>query len=119
MKFYNDDHYDKYLKLLNEGHRSDAEWTAVLYLGTLLDAIKPGFMMRMFDFEHERIRTSCLDDDWQTSTTRKICLLAFNLWNGFVDPDSPRDSSVLGIFDGELDEYFIDAIRIRVGILYE
>lgn len=51
---------------------------------------------QMFDFKQDCIEPDGMHGGWQTSGTVRVCRLAFNLWNGYTDPEhsnaySPED----------------------------
>lgn len=47
----------------------------------------------LFDFSNDCIRPRGLSAAWQTSSTVRVSLLAFNLWNGWTESGRERDSS--------------------------
>ncbi|MDD4509461.1 MAG: DUF6075 family protein, partial [Oscillospiraceae bacterium] len=56
---------------------------------------------------------------WQTGTSKIICRLAFNLWNGYCYEECEDDQPVSAyyvtdnIFCCSYAEYFFEAIRLR------
>ena len=67
----------------------------------------------LFDFEENRIRPEGLHADWQTGGTTRLTRLAFNLWNGYTEPGSERDSSPYWCFDCGFAPYMLEGIRLR------
>ena len=39
----------------------------------------------LFDFEESLIKPEGLSAPWQTGSTKRLCRLAFNLWNGWTE----------------------------------
>lgn len=81
----------------------------------------------IFNLKENGIEPSSLIAPWQTSTTRKVTRLAFNLWNGFtgkVESDESEEEgyrigetdpafAVDNIFCSSLGRYFFEAIKLR------
>ena len=90
----------------------DAYHQALLY--TL--AICPDTRLRIgqiYDSIERTIDSAALEGGWQTSTSRRVCLLAFNLFNGFIDPNCPQASAPYDIFCCCYARYFLQAIKLR------
>ncbi len=124
IKFKSDEHRAYYLAMLEE-HRSyymrllqeepsrtDVYYRALFYTIGISKATRE-HSLRIFDSKRHIIRIECLNDSWQTSGTRKICLFAFNLFNGFVDREDYRASSPEDLFACSFAPYFVEALRIR------
>ena len=63
---------------------------------------------------HERmIDSSVLNAGWQTSSSRRVCLMAFNLFNGFIDPDNPQAATPYDLYCCSYAVYFLQAIQLR------
>jgi hypothetical protein len=69
--------------------------------------------LRIYDMKNREIRPECLKEGWQTHGSRKVCLMAFNLWNGYVSEEDPRESSPEDLFASEYASYFLISLRIR------
>ena len=50
---------------------------------------------------------------WQTSGTVRVCRLAFNLWNGYTDPEHSNAYSPEDLFCCEFAPYFMEGVKIR------
>ena len=61
-------------------------------------------------------RMGCMRDGrqegWQTGGTRRLTHLAFNLWNGYVEPGEERMSTPYEMFDCGYAPYFYEAIKL-------
>lgn len=63
---------------------------------------------------HERtMDPSVLNAGWQTSSSRRVCLMAFNLFNGFTDPRDPQAATPYDLCCCSYAVYFLQAIRLR------
>ena len=108
--FANENHKNNYKKLMqhiDKQCRGSERIQAMVYLLALLETIKPGFAKTVFDFENLLIRPDVLNEPWQTSSTRRTILLAFNLFGDYP-------ATIQEIFGYSYwDEYYCEAIRIR------
>lgn len=108
--FANEDHknnYKKLMKHIDKGCHESERIQAMVYLLALFETIKPGFSKTVFDFKNLLIKPNVLEESWQTSSTRRTILLAFNLFN-----DHP--ATIQEIFGYSYwDEFYLEAIRIR------
>ena len=68
---------------------------------------------RLFDFEEDCIRPEALNEGWQTSGSRRLCLLAFNLWNGYIEPGCEREAAPYDLFACGYAPYLLEGIRLR------
>lgn len=117
MKFRNDDHKKLYLDLMVRMKRNDAYHRSAAYLMALVPMVEDD----VFDFGEDCIRHEGLFAGWQTSSSRRVTRLMYNLWNGCcedVEADRPESTSgyyaVDSIFcDYEYAPWFYEAIRIR------
>ncbi|MDD3028385.1 MAG: DUF6075 family protein [Erysipelotrichaceae bacterium] len=67
----------------------------------------------IYDFEEQCIIPESLDKPWHTNSSFKTELLAFNLYNGYVDELAPELSSPFELFACNYNQYFGEAIKIR------
>ena len=67
----------------------------------------------LYDFETNFISLDNLDAPWQTRLTRKVCSMAYNLYNGYCDDDKPGKYTPHDIFHCSLAPYFVCALRMR------
>ena len=67
----------------------------------------------LFDFKEGIIKPEGLSAAWQTGSTRRLCRLAFNLWNGWTEEGNENRSTPYWLFDCGFAPYFFEAIRLR------
>ncbi|MFR8871980.1 MAG: DUF6075 family protein, partial [Oscillospiraceae bacterium] len=61
----------------------------------------------------DRIEPEGMHGGWQTSGTVRVCRLAFNLWNGYTDPEHSNAYSPEDLFCCEFAPYFMEGVEIR------
>lgn len=117
MKFQNNDHKERYEKILARMKKQDPYHKSAAYLMALAHLVPSD----VFDFETDGIKQSGVFAGWQTSSSRRATRLMFNLWNGWAHEEAnledwtpSTDYAVDNIFcDYEYAPYFYEAIRIR------
>lgn len=67
----------------------------------------------LFDFKGDCIKPEGLSAAWQTGSTRRLCRLAFNLWNGWTEEGKEQYSAPYDLFDCCFAPHFFEAIRLR------
>ena len=72
----------------------------------------------IYDFEAKCINIIALSATWQSSGTKRICRLAFNLFNGFhyndaLEPDTSGDFTPYELFAAPEAKFMIEAVKIR------
>lgn len=88
MIFYNKEHRNFYYDSLEKCHIHDTYHLALFYvLG--------------------------VDHAWHTSGLYQSTLLAFNLFNGFVNEEIQIDSTPYHLFASEYGAFFIEAVKLR------
>lgn len=112
LYFRNEEHKEMYYDLIKDcDGRVNCEVASVMYLLALIgDKNK---IKDCFDFEKMLIRPQCLKKDWQYSSSKAACRLAFILWNGFPSERSQKNNNIYNFFGCGWEYYFIEAIRIR------
>ncbi|MCM1265428.1 MAG: DUF6075 family protein [Candidatus Gastranaerophilales bacterium] len=68
---------------------------------------------QLFDFSTDQIKPETINEAWQTSGSKAVCRLAFNLWNGYIEEESPKDYTPDSIFCCSYAKWFWQAIRLR------
>lgn len=92
--------------------RDDSYHKAFFYLvGVCADTRQR--VNRLFDFEDDCIRSEALQEGWQTSGTYRLCLLAFNLWNGYIEPGREQDTTPYDLFTCGFAPYMMEGIKLR------
>lgn len=70
-------------------------------------------IQQMFNFKEDCIEPDGMHGGWQTSGTVRVCRLAFNLWNGYTEPEQSNAFSPEDLFCCEFAPYFMEGIKIR------
>lgn len=122
--FQDDEHYaftaEKLRQLREAGYQPDVYAQALFYtLGICADT--RAHFEDLFDMAERAIKPDGLQREWQTSGSRKVTRLAFNLWNGCTydseeDAEAGRCSpyyAVDEIFCCGYQPYFMQAVRLR------
>ena len=92
--------------------RNDCYHRALFYLiGVSGDTRK--MVDRLFDFNEDCIRPEALHSGWQTDGTYRLCLCAFNLWNGYTDADHGRNATPENLFCCGFAPYMLEGIKLR------
>lgn len=92
--------------------RDDSYHRALFYLlGVSGDTRR--MITRLFDFEEDCICPEALHEGWQTSGTHRLCLLAFNLWNGYAEPGHEADTAPYDLFACGYAPYMLEGIKLR------
>lgn len=107
-------HLEKLLKKQKISENEDVERRSCLYVLSLNSETR-SFIDKLYDFDHNNIEPSGLDYPWQTSTSRALTILAFNLYNEFTT-DCSGQSSVMGIMKYvslDIMNYIFVAMQIR------
>ena len=121
--FKNQKHENFFYDALFQCRRQDVYHQALCYCMGISDDTRAN-ANRIYDFKTGYINPDCLHDGWQTSGSRRIVLLAFNLYtDGTPTVDSAnaiddqlracREYSVSDIFCSGDAKYFWQAIRLR------
>lgn len=122
--YQDSEHYtftmEKLRQLQEAGYKPDVYALSLCYtLGVCADT--RAHFDDLFDMAEHGIKLDGLQEGWQTSGTRKVTRLAFNLWNGCTY-DSPEDADVCKhspsygvdeIFCCGYQPYFMQAVRLR------
>lgn len=109
--------YNKTIRLTSSFR--DSERKALFYtLGITHETIN--HINELYDFSENCIKLEGLKTPWQTGTSKRICRLAFNLYNGTCE-DSEYGQAWLytpyALFDSSmysLVPYMLEAVRIRL-----
>lgn len=95
LRFASPEHRDFFLDMMSEARRNDCYHRAFFYVMGIAPETRSN-IRQMFDFKQDCIEPDGMHGGWQTSGTVRVCRLAFNLWNGYTDPEhsnaySPED----------------------------
>ena len=112
IQFTNKDHEAFYYNMLKKVRSSDVFRKAFFYtMGISAETRK--YITSLFDFEEGVIKPEGLWASWQTGSTKRLCRLAFNLWNGWAEESKEQYSTPYYLFDCSFAPYFFEAIRLR------
>lgn len=106
IKFYDIQHEEQFVDVINRMNCIDCYHLAVAYLITL-DTVCRQHINQLYNFNEQCIMAEGLNESWQTSTSRKTTKLAFNLWNGYCNV------SVDEIFSCSYAPYYFESIKLR------
>ena len=112
IRFADREHKAFYNQMLTKTRNSDAYHQAFFYAMGICAETRRN-IHTLFDFKEGGIRPKGLAADWQTGGTRRLCRLAFNLWNGWTEEGKENRSTPYELFDCGFAPYFFEAIRLR------
>lgn len=110
--FKSKQHQQFYYEMLEKANCDDCYHKAFFYtMGVCSDT--RNHIGTLFNFKENRIIPTGLEAGWQTSGSRKVCHLSFNLWNGFTSEGNEKDFTPYELFDCEFAPQFYEAIKLR------
>ena len=112
IRFRSKAHRDFFLEMMMKSKEKDCYHEAFFYVMGIARETRQN-IQAMFDFREDCIKPEGMHGGWQTSGTAKVCRLAFNLWNGYVEEENERDSTPEELFCCEFAPYFWEGIRMR------
>lgn len=112
IRFASEEHENFYYRMLEKCRINDSNHRAFFYCMGISDTTRK-FVGRVFDFTNDRIRPEGLSGGWQTGGTMRLTRLAFNLWNGYAEPDREAMSTPYELFDCGYAPYFFEAVKIK------
>lgn len=110
------DFYEDTLKQIEEIQKSDVYYRSLIYtLG--ISQVTRKHMHEIFDLVGQEIHVDSIGKNWQTSNSKKVTELAFNLWNDFsgqnAEDSEKGNCQVSHIFGCSYAPYFYEAIKLR------
>lgn len=112
IRFADREHKTFYNQMLTKTRNSDAYHRAFFYAMGICPETRRN-IHALFDFNEDGIKPEGLAAAWQTGGTRRLCRLAFNLWNGWTEEGKENRSTPYELFDCGFAPYFFEAIRLR------
>ncbi len=112
IQFRTDQHREAYKEYMLKSRIYDSYHRSLFYTLAIDDECRK-HINEIYDFENQRIIPESLNNQWQTNSSFKTELLAFNLYNGYIDEVIPELSSPFELFACDYVEYFSEAIKIR------
>lgn len=121
IRFKDDTHKERYEELLTRynAHQDHAR-AALAYLIALTDETYT-HRKSLYNEQEQSIIPEGLNEAFQTGTTTRLTLLAFNLFTSstaFCDDDTRNACTPDNIFCCELGHYFMEALKVRYGYWY-
>ena len=110
-EFYN----QKIMEYARMGRTPDSYVKPLLYLLSINDDTRRNFD-NLYNMQSNSIKPEGLKGGWLTGTTKKICLLAFNLFNGRTQDGRIKVSDELtpyNLFATDCAQYFVQAVMLR------
>ena len=86
IRFASAEHRDFFLRMMSEARKNDCYHQSFFYVMGIAPETRAN-IRQMFDFKQDCIKPEGMHGGWQTSGTVRVCRLAFNLWNGYTEPD--------------------------------
>lgn len=112
LRFASPEHRDFFLDMISKARRNDCYHRAFFYVMGIAPETRAN-IRQMFDFKQDCIEPDGMHGGWQTSGTVRVCRLAFNLWNGYTDPEHSNAYSPEDLFCCEFAPYFMEGVKIR------
>lgn len=112
FKFASKEHENFFYSMLKKCGNHDSYHRAFFYCVGISETTRAN-VGRLFDFEQHHIKPEGLHEGWQTGGSVRLTRLAFNLWNGYVEPGDERMSTPYEMFDCGYAPYFYEAIKQR------
>lgn len=109
--FYN----QKIMEYTKMGRTPDSYVKPLFYLLALSDDTRRNFE-NLYSMKSGSIKAEGMKGGWLTGTTKKICLLAYNLFNGRTQDGRTKVSDELtpyNLFATDCAQYFVQAIKLR------
>ena len=112
IKFSSKAHRDFFVEMMGKCRKNDTYHRAFFYVRGIAPETRAN-INQMFDFKNDWIMPKGTHGGWQTSSTVKVCQLAFNLWNGYNDGAQKDDCTPYDLFCCEYAPYFMEGIKIK------
>lgn len=119
MKFYDEEHEEKFVEFCQKMKYLDEYHKAAAYLLSL-DVVCRKHTTDLFDFSEDAIKPEGLSKGWQTGTSTKTTRLMFNLWNGYQYEGEPLEEEQPSryytpehLFACSYAPYYWQAIKLR------
>ena len=103
--FKSKEHRDFFLEMMSKCKVNDCYHRAFFYVMGIAGETRAN-INQMFDFKQDCIEPEGMYGGWQTSGTVKVCHLAFNLWNNYVEEGRETSFTPEDLFCCELRPVF-------------
>lgn len=112
IRFASEEHRDFFLSMMAKSRHNDSYHRSFFYVMGIAPETRAN-IQQMFNSKEDCIEPDGMHGGWQTSGTVRVCRLAFNLWNGYTDPEQSNAFSPEDLFCCEFAPYFMEGIKIR------
>ncbi|MGI5920760.1 MAG: DUF6075 family protein [Syntrophomonadaceae bacterium] len=112
IRFSSKEHQAFYHEMLAKTGNNDSYHQAFFYTMGICEETRCN-IRTLFDFKEGGIKPEGLSTAWQTGSTRRLCRLAFNLWNGWTEEGNESRSAPYELFCCGFAPYFFESIRLR------
>lgn len=112
IKFISTEHQEFYVSMTAKAKKEDCYHRAFFYTVGLVDETRRNFE-DLFDFKDDTIIPEGLQKAWQTGGSIRICRMAFNLWNGYVEEGAEGETTPESLFACPFAPYFIEGLKLR------
>ena len=112
MKFRSKEHKIFFMEMMNQC-RSNACYNQAFFYIMGITAETRRNILKMFNFKTSSIIPQGMNGGWQTSGTLRVCHLAFNLWNGYMEEEYKESYTPYDLFCCEFAIYFMEGIKLR------
>ena len=112
IRFASPEHRDFFLDMMSMARQNDSYHRAFFYVMGIAPETRAN-IGKMFNFKQDCIEPDGMHGGWQTSSTIKVCRLAYNLWNGYSGEGQETCYTPYDLFCCEFAPYFMEGIKIR------
>ena len=117
MKFIDNEHKNFYNEKMLQVPYQDSYNRSLIYLLAMNNDTRRNFN-DIYNINTNEINIKSLKSPWQTSTSKNVCRLAFNLFNGCANDNTryntmSKEYSIYNLFCTSGALYFFEAIKLR------
>lgn len=112
IRFVSEEHRSFFLSMVAKSRHDDSYHRSFFYVMGIAPETRAN-IQQMFNFKEDCIEPDGMHGSWQTSSTIRVCRLAFNLWNGYTDPEQSNAFSPEDLFCCEFAPYFMEGVKVR------
>ena len=110
IRFASEEHRDFFLSMISKSRHNDSYHRSFFYVMGIAPETRAN-IQQMFNFKEDCIEPDGMHGGWQTSGTVRVCRLAFNLWNGYTEPEQSNAFSPEDLFCCEFAPYFMEGSK--------
>ena len=113
IKFKDQEHRNFFREMVALDKCAGDSYREALFYTLGINAETRNRVCDVYDFKEHGIAPEGLNKGWQASGSRRITLLAFNLYNGFTEDGREELSSPYHVFDCIDAPFMLEAVRVR------